>query len=143
MLESIDSVIAQNVVQIDVLGTDVDVFCDIVRLGEVLGLDLLLVVGQAVGADVVDTLNVCARYGEKNAADFDIARFFRFHARVVHAFADFRVVTDLAFADTGGFASAKTENFDRAVRLHFTDDHADFAGADFESYVYFGACHDG
>ena len=60
MLEAIDSVIAQNVVQVDVLGADVDVLCDIVRLGDVLGLDLLFVVGQAVGADVIDALNVCA-----------------------------------------------------------------------------------
>ncbi len=139
MFESVEPVIADDRVEVNVVLRDVDLAGDGAGFLDVFGGDDGFAVREAESAAVVDAGDVGAGDGEEDAADFDIAGVLGFGEGVFEAGAGLRVVVDLAFADAGAFRFADAEDLDGAVRLDLTDDHAGFAGADFKSDVNLGA----
>ena len=108
----------------------------------VLGGDGRLAIRQAVGAAVVDSLDVRTGDGEENAADLDVAGVLGFCQSVFQTGAGLGKVVDLTFPNSSSFCHADAKDLDGAVRLYLAHDHAGLAGADLESDMNFRTtCH--
>ena len=143
VLQPIEPVVADDRVDVNMVGRDVDLAGNRAILFDMLGADDRFAIRQTVGAAVVHALDVRAGDRQINAADFHIGGVLGLGQRVAQAGAGLRVIEDLTLAHAGTFCLADAENLDRAVGLDLADHETGLAGADFDSDMNFATSSHG
>src|ERR1700681_2522004 len=110
---------------------------------DVLLIDLIVVFRTCHAAAVIETLNVRPGHTDVNAPNHDVALLFCLDHGFVHAFHRGLKIDDLALAHATRRRLADTKELDRAIGAAFTNDHADFRRANFETDHQITARHVG
>jgi len=138
---TIDEVLADDAVKVDVLLRDPDVTGDLLDLVEVLHADHVLIVGNAEAASVVDASDMTAGDGQDHFSDGDITPLFGLVDGLVEAGLRLFEIHDFPLANARRGTVTHAEDPDAGVSLHLADDDADLGSADFESDVDLASGH--
>src|SRR5215469_8253084 len=110
---------------------------------DILFIDLVTILRQHDTAAIVEALNVRAGHGDIDAADHDVALFFRVDDCFLDAFHGRLEVDDFAFAHAARWRLPDPENLECAVGLSFAYDDTNFRCSDFETDHEVAASHSG